>query len=395
MEKNKTQFSEFPTVSKEEWLAKLEKDLKGKPLEDLNWHLGNDIVVPPFYHNEDADKNWHPLSADRPNNEWEISEDILVKDFKEANAMALHALEYGATALRFILTDEYLSEDISDKDLEILTKGIHLEYVSTHFQISHQNQCSIIDDFYDVVIKNGYNPEKVKGSLNFSFTEYKNALNWMPAIHMIEDVREKLPVFKLITVDGTDLSVDTKDVANTLAETLNRGVFLFHFFLNEHQDFSKEFLQNTFQFSLPIGKSYFVEIAKIRAFKILWANILAAYEVENIVSPTIEIHFSKSAITDDTNTNMIHATTQAMSAVIGGVNRLTVLPADKKGTTFTKRIARNVQHLLKMESFMDRVHDPAAGSYYVEKMTEQLADKAWEIFRKSSPLKNFEGYYES
>jgi len=107
MEKNKIEFSEFPTISKEEWLSKLEKDLKGKPLEDLNWHLGNDVVVPPFYHKEDGDKNWQSLSADRLNNDWEISEDILVKNVKEANVEALHALEYGAMLNLFLLILKY------------------------------------------------------------------------------------------------------------------------------------------------------------------------------------------------------------------------------------------------------------------------------------------------
>ena len=155
--------------------------------------------------------------------------------------------------------------------------------------------------------------------------------------------------------DGSDLPVDVESAAQTLATILKKGVHLMDT-LNLKDG-------NSFQFSLPIGKSYFVEIAKIRAFKILWANVLAAYEVQNVVAPTIEVHFSKTEMTDDTNTNMIHATTQAMSAVIGGVERLTVLPSDKKGSAFTKRIARNVQHLLKMESFMNRVHDPAAVSY--------------------------------
>jgi len=371
MEKNKTHFNEFSLVSKDEWLAKLEKDLKGKPLEDLNWQLGNNVVVPPFYHSEDADENWHPLSAERPNNDWEISEDIIVKSPKEANEIALHALEYGANSLRFILRNK-----ISKSDLATLLKDINVEFISTHFQIFHKDQLEVIHDFYDLV-KNDQ-PENIKGSVNFDFGKkiQKAELEaWKEALNF---AKENLPQFKLITIDGANLSVSTENTAARLAEILKRGTHLFDLFLEN--GFSKSDLQNQFQFSLPIGKSYFVEIAKIRAFKILWANVMSAYGMENIISPTIEIHFLKNELTEDANTNMIHATTQAMSAVIGGANRLTVLPADKKGNAFTKRIARNVQHILKMESFMNRVHDPAAGSYYIEKLTEQLADKAWGIF---------------
>ena len=370
MENNELSFDEFSPVSKEEWLAKLEKDLKGKPMEDLNWFLGNDMVVPPFYHQEDADENWHPLSSNGLNNDWEICEEIIVREIKEANQLAIKALEGGANALRFNVDEASIRYDA----LEELLENINLEYISVHFYFNQDYLLDVIKNFF-TILGSRHCPH-LQGSFNFDFGEENSFNTWD------DDMRlylKFMPNFKLITVNGGDLPVGAEDATQTLATLLKRGNALFQAFLND--GFSKEDIQNQIQFSIPIGKSYFVEIAKIRALKMLWANVLAGYEVENIIAPTIEAHFSKSELTDDVNTNMIHATTQAMSAVIGGVNRLTVLPADKKGTAFTKRIARNVQHLLKMESFMDRVHDPAAGSYYIEKLTEQLSDKAWEIFQ--------------
>ena len=147
---------------------------------------------------------------------------------------------------------------------------------------------------------------------------------------------------------------------------------------------------NYLQFSVPVGKSYFIEIAKIRALKVLWANILEAFGVENARIPEIEAHLSPSAFGDHANTNMIRATSQAMSAVLGGVNRLTVLPSDAnitESTDFSRRIARNVQHLLTMESFLDRVIDPAKGSYYIETLTEKIAEYAWSDFQKMEAKK--------
>ena len=149
-------------------------------------------------------------------------------------------------------------------------------------------------------------------------------------------------------------------------------------------ELERKLTPSNIQFSIAIGKSYFVEIAKIRALKILWANVLKAYGWE-ATSPSIEAHLSPSCQSDNPYQNMIAATTQAMSAVLGGVDRLTILPANaatEKADDFTRRIARNVQHLLKMEAYFDRVIDPAAGSYYIEQLTEQLAKQAWKVIQQ-------------
>ena len=131
---------------------------------------------------------------------------------------------------------------------------------------------------------------------------------------------------------------------------------------------------------VAIGASYFVEIAKLRALSILWANLAKAYGLEQGL-PDLEVVLAEASHDKNENTNMIRSTTQAMSAIIGGANRLIVRSASKECNTFTRRIARNVQHLLKMESYLDRVVDPAAGSYYIEALTTQLAQKAWDIFQ--------------
>ena len=133
--------------------------------------------------------------------------------------------------------------------------------------------------------------------------------------------------------------------------------------------------------TVQIGSSYFVEIAKLRAFKLLWGNVLTAY---NAV-PTLPRLFATTSplkANDDVNIHKIQATTQAMSAVMAGIETLTVAPSEPND--FGRRIARNVQHLLSLESYLDRVADPAAGSYYIEKLTEQLAEAAWAEFQKQT-----------
>jgi methylmalonyl-CoA mutase len=140
----------------------------------------------------------------------------------------------------------------------------------------------------------------------------------------------------------------------------------------------KEITQ-TICLSISIEKSYFLQIARLRALRLLWYNLLANYDTVPTELP-INVIFNTTEVSDNENQQLIEAATMAMSAVLGGATRLTVLPATFEDTAFAQRIARNVQHLLKMESYLDKVIDPAAGSYYIETLTEDLAQRAWERF---------------
>ena len=137
---------------------------------------------------------------------------------------------------------------------------------------------------------------------------------------------------------------------------------------------------------MAVSTSFFVDIAKLRALRILWANLLDAYGAGDAPLPLLVAHLARETQADDQHTNMIKAGTQSMAAVIGGADRLYVRPADffnqEPSSSFTRRIARNVQHILKMESHLDRVGDPGAGSYYIEMLTEKLADAAWREFQE-------------
>ena len=140
------------------------------------------------------------------------------------------------------------------------------------------------------------------------------------------------------------------------------------------------------QFSVAISTSYFVEIAKIRALKILWANVLNGFGLAEEPLPPIAAHLAAETQTDEQEYNMIKAATQAMSAAIGGASLLYLPPADLltqgESSPFTRRIARNVQHLLQMESYLDQVVDPAAGSYYIEHLTQRFCEQAWKKFQQ-------------
>ncbi len=375
-------FADFPGTSKAEWLEQVRKDLKGRPLEELTWVLEEGgIRLSPFAHTEDLPEPPSPLME--PVNDWEIGEYIIVDDIAEANRQALEGLEGGVQALGFVLKHR-----LDQAGLERLLQGVQLDLVSLNFGefYTEKHPMELMQHLVRLFRDRGYDPAAIAGSVDCD-----PFLDWIsPSMEQLAEMirfgQDSLPGFRVLQVNGRYYHDGIEDVVNELAFTLAKG----NEYLAGLRDagISPEQANQALQFSMAVSTSYFVEIAKLRALYILWLNVLRAYGVERPVMPERVVHLSKESQTEDIHTNMIRAGTQALSAVIGGADRLYVLPAnnllDEPSTPFTRRIARNVQHLLKMESFLDRVVDPAAGSYYLEKVTALLAEKAWERFQELS-----------
>lgn len=181
----------------------------------------------------------------------------------------------------------------------------------------------------------------------------------------------KLPLFKTGIIDVTTFFKGSENVIDELTETVKAC----DTWLAQREGKTSESVIVKFD----IGISYFIEIAKLRAFKLLWGNLLEAYQLEP-TEPTLWAHISEASQVENTHTNKIRATTQAMSAVIGGIEILSIAPSDTiegENSDLNIRIARNIQHLLQMESYLDKVADPSAGSYYIEKLTNQMAETVW------------------
>jgi methylmalonyl-CoA mutase len=366
-------FKEFKGVTKTEWLAQVTKDLKGKPLESLNWQVEG-IEMTPFYHSEDA-LNATPITENRADNSWEIGERIVVQNenYAAANQQALDALSKGANALYFVL-----DKNPNQNELNTLLENVQLEWISTHFQA---NDCkTLIENFILVINKKEQNPNEVNCSFNIKNNDFFNAVETFKSYIL------QLPKGKFLTVDVTsELSV-----TSSLAEAITKGNAILELLNDNGFDIaaiteSSGQAHQLIQFAIGLNDEYFVSIAKIRALKTLWQQVLTAWDSDLKTIPNIEVHLTENAQTDDENYNKIKATTQAMSAVIGGANRLYIYPSDtfknKNGTTFSRRIALNVQHLLQQESYLDRVVDASAGSYFVEELTEKIAEKAWGKFQ--------------
>ncbi len=351
-------FSEFPTVSAEEWKNKIIKDLKGRDFEELQWAWSDDLVFEPYYTQEDVPilENKMPPTL-RKNNDWEIGEDILWNDdLKRSHSILMEALMGGVNAPCI-----HIQKNMDVEDWNILLKDVELDYISIHFHLSDDVDVYSFYQNFDAYLQ----------------TKEKNISTIKGSILGGEFIKGS--TLKTLGVDAKPFYKGTENIPEELAKTLQLAIDLI--MSANSEDNLEEAFHSVF-FSLDIGKSYFPAIAKIRALKILWEKICRGFS-QNYIHPEIEIHFSPSAYTEDKYTNMIRATTMAMATVIGGADRLVILPSDAReseGSPFTKRIARNVQHLLKMESFFDKVHDPASGSYYIEKMTGKIVAKSWEHF---------------
>ena len=357
-------FSEFESIDKTKWMEKVQADLKGKLPESLDWAINEDFKISPFAHQEDLQNGTPAVPTGKSkNNDWAIIETIELNDPVEANTLALEALQLGAQALRF-----QLKHVLDQEALNLLFQDIELTFISTHFQFS-----GTATDALAQLQQIKLHPQGSK--LGGTFSAPVLYSNPSALLTLLKDW--PFPGFQLIDLDGTAFQKGPEGIIEELTNLLILGESIL-----QATDQPGE-IHEHFNFQIAVGNRYFLEIAKVRAFKLLWANIMKAYQIEDSM-PGIEIHTGLSTQGEDRNTNMIRSSSQAMSAVLGGCDRLLVYPADQVNGTpdsFTRRVARNLQHILKMESHLDWVIDPAAGSYYLEQLTVQLAERAWRAFQ--------------
>lgn len=374
-------FAAFSPLSKEEWLRKLEKDLRGRPVEELDWQLEEQIRLAPFYTADDLPETAEPISAGRSDNTWQIGEYHDVRDMGEANAAILEGLTGGVNAPLFQL--HHLP---SMEELEVLLQGIEPTFITAHFAPHHpgKDPAELFKNLIYYVRRKGFDLASISGSVDFDpFLDWSDP-PFKPLARIIRFAARRTPLFKVLQVNGRTFHAGSENTSRELALIIAKGAT--YLSAMKEMGVAPAMTNAHLQFSVTLSTSYFVEIAKLRALRILWANILDGYGLGEEALPPIATHLAPETQTDDPNTNMIRATTQAMAAAIGGANVIFIRPANYKlrepSTSFTRRMARNVQHLLQMESHLDRVVDPAAGSYYIEQLTKALAEQAWRHFQE-------------
>jgi len=391
-------FAEFPAVSTEQWEKAITADLKGADYErKLVWRTGEGFNVRPYYRAENLEGirflgsqagEFPYVRGTRAHNRWLVHQTVEVKCPKEANAEALTLLNAGVDSLEFAIASENFSAD----DLDTLLAGILIPAVELTF--SGTGLAAVADLVLAKIEKEGIG--KAEAHLNFCIDPLVKGLaskgdfcspNGEKCFAKIVELIRKTEAYKhirVVTVSGQLFSNAGSTIVEELAFTLAAG----HDYLVRltEADIPVDRAARKLRFSMSVTSNYFMEMAKFRAARMLWANIVKGYNPEKECACKMCAHAVTSRWNQtvyDPYVNMLRGTTEAMSASIAGVHSLEVTPFNAAYETpdeFSKRIARNVELLLKHEAHFDQVVDPAGGSYYIENLTQSIAAEAWKLF---------------
>ena len=396
--KSEKLFTEFPPVPTEKWEEVITADLKGADYErKLVWKTGEGFNVRPYYRAENLEGikflgsqagEFPYVRGTHAHNRWRVHQTVSVVCPKEANAEALKILNAGVDSLGFCIA----SADFSAADLDMLLKDICIPAVEITF--CGEKMANVAELVLAKVEQEGIAKEDVR--IAFCIDPLVKGLsskgdfcspNGEKCIARIVELIHKTKEYKhvrIVTVAGQTFGNSGSTIVEELAFTLSAG----HDYLVRLTDagLDVDAAARKLRFSFSVSSNYFMEIAKFRAARMLWANIVKGYGPAKNCACKMQIHAETSRWNQtvyDPYVNMLRGTTEAMSATIAGVHSLEVMPFDasfENPTEFSKRIARNVELLLKNESHFDQVVDPAGGSYYVENLTQSIAAEAWKLF---------------
>lgn len=362
-------FQEFQDVTNEQWLKQIEKDLKGKDFNTLLSKTSDGITIRPTYHQEAIIKE-QPF---RTSQDWKVVQEILVMDADVANKQALDYLNKGANSLLF-----YLDDSIS---LKSLLKDVQLKYINVHF-ITAGGIDILIEELEQIAKSQNIDYSEVNGSINIDCLEnLARTGNWFQSEEQDFQQIKKLtnsnfPNLKSICINANLFTNAGASLSQQIGISL--AMAYEYIYKLKVQD------ANKFWINFGIGGDYFGEISKLRAFRRLWQQFLHELEL-----PPAEAHiYSETATRNktilDAHNNLIRTSTEAMSAVIGGANEISIKGFNVSfdaPTDFSERISRNQHAILEHESHLNAVKDIAKGSHFIESLTEELSLKAWDFFK--------------
>ncbi|RUT73523.1 methylmalonyl-CoA mutase family protein [Ancylomarina longa] len=390
-------FSDFTPQTTQEWIDKITIDLKGADFDKkLVWRTNEGFNVKPFYRLENMDDkgflNTYPgdfpyvRGNKKDSNNWLVRQDIVVEDVKTANAKALDILNKGIDSLGFVLNWKDLRKD----ELTVLLNGIYLDCVEINFEKSHDT-LELIQNLQAVATEKGVALDKIQGGVaidllsgysttgNFCHSE-ESSFNYLKEAVV---AAKELPNFKVVAVGGKLFNNSGSSIVEELGFSLAAGAEYISKLIES--GLAIEEIAPKIRFNFATSSKYFMEIAKLRAARLLWAFIVKEFGAsEEFCKMNIHAETSDwNKTVYDPYVNMLRTQTETMSAVLGGLDSYTVRPFDasyEQPTEFSERIARNQQLLLKEESHFGTIADPAAGSYYIESLTESIAEEAWKLF---------------
>ncbi len=400
-------FDQFPPISTQEWKEKVVADLKGADFDKkLVWRTNEGFNVNPMYRAEDiADlKTTDSLPGEYPyirgtraDNNWLVRQDIKVTDVAEANAKAKDLLTKGVEALGFELPKDLVSVE----NLKVLLQGIDVEKVELNFSTCMRHTLNLAEALVEVLKASGADLTKAAGSVHFNpirrmFTKGRDYAEYAEVAVAIIAAMKELPRYKVLSVDSVMLNNAGSFIAQELGFALAWG--------NEwlaaltDKGLTVDEVAKRVKFNFGISSNYFMELAKFRAARMLWAQIVKQYNPACDCACKMKAHAETSSFNQtvfDAYVNLLRTQTETMSAALAGVDSITTTPFDKtyqEPDEFSERIARNQQLLLKEESHLNRITDPGAGSYYIETLTVSIAEQAWKLFLE---VEDKGGFYQA
>lgn len=386
-------FNEFAPVTSQEWKDKIVEDLKGADYDKkMIWRTNEGFNVKPFYRKEDIEGCVESLPGEYPyvrgnraDNNWHVRQNIQVNDVCEANAKAKKILNEGVTSLGFSIK----GKDVSAELIEQLLDGIYAEAIEINFSTCVRRTVDFATLLAEYYKKKGYDLKKVCGSIEYDpidkeLTRGKVIEEYIENIKSLINITKEMPQMRCVMVNAADLCNSGAYITQELGYALAWGNEYMH--TMTEAGISADTAASKIKFRFGISSNFFMEIAKFRVARMLWAKIVDQYAPESKEACKMIIHAQTSSYNltlFDSYVNMLRTQTEAMSAAIAGVESISVLPYDsvyETPTEFAERIAKNQQLILKHESHLDKVADPAGGSYYIESLTRSIAAEAWKLF---------------
>ena len=407
------------------WRELAEKELRGKSLDALNWDTPEGIAVKPVYTADDIQDLPHmgempgfapftrgpkaTMYAGRP---WTIRQYAGFSTAEESNAFYRKALAAGqqgvsvafdlATHRGYDSDHERVEGDVgkagvaidSVEDMKILFDGIPLDQVSVSMTMNGA-VIPILANFIVTGEEQGVDRKLLSGTIqNDILKEFMVRNTYIyppePSMRIISDIIEytstDLPKFNSISISGYHMQEAGANLVQELAFTLADGKEYVQAALERGLDVDA--FAGRLSFFFAIGTNFFMEIAKLRAARFLWHRIMSEFNPKNPKSLMLRTHCQTSGVSlqeQDPYNNVVRTAYEAMSAVLGGTQSLHTNAFDEAialPTEFSARIARNTQLILQNETKVTKVVDPLAGSYYVEKLTNDLAEAAWKIIEE-------------
>ena len=391
-------FTEFTAPTTQEWLDKIQVDLKGADFNKrLVWRTNEGFNVQPFYRREDLSNLKTPDSLPgefpfvrgnkKDDNTWYIRQDIVADDAKAANAKALDVLQKGIDSLGFRIPGDCVNAEF----IETLLDGILCDIVEVNFHTCQRHALELAEVLKAYFEKKGYDKEKVVGSIDFDpmakmVMKGKDVTPMLAVAPQLVEAMKDYPHFRCINVNTACL----KNAGAYIVQELGYALAWGNEYLQQLVDagVDVDLAAKSIKFNMGISENYFMELAKFRAARLLWAQIVKQYGPKcdcacKMIVNAVTSKYNQTLF--DSYVNLLRSQTEAMSAALGGVHSMVVVPFDaayEVPTDFSERIARNQQLLLKEECHFNTVVDPGAGSYYIEHLTDSLAVEGWKIFLK-------------